>query len=107
MALGWFCCPGQCEKLVKKDLFSPSDPILVVDIMDGRSGLFQRLGETEWIKNNANPEFQKEIEFDYVFEKKQHIRITILDVDDADKVPKEYTPNVRFRISFLNQGIKA
>uniref|UniRef100_A0A7S0QQF9 C2 domain-containing protein n=1 Tax=Cryptomonas curvata TaxID=233186 RepID=A0A7S0QQF9_9CRYP len=62
--------------------------------MDGRSGLFQRLGETEWIKNNANPEFTKELELNYVFEKKQHLRITVLDVDNADQVPKEYTPNM-------------
>ncbi len=64
--------------------------------MDGRSGLFKRLGETEWIHNDANPVFTKEIELEYVFEKKQHLRITILDVDDADHVPKEYTPNVSF-----------
>ncbi len=80
---------------------SQSDPILVVDIMDGRSGSFQRLGETEWIKDNANPVFTKEIELNYVFEKKQRLRITILDVDDEDQVPKEYTPNVRYLIFLI------
>ena len=84
----------QCKNLVNKDLFSKSDPMLFVDIMDGRTGVFERLGVTEMIKDNLNPEFKREIELNYVFEKKQHLRITILDVDDPDNYPREYTPNV-------------
>ena len=72
---------------------SKSDPIVIVDMMD-KSAIFTRLGATEWIQNELNPEFKTELEMDYIFEKKQHLRITVLDVDDPDSLPQEYTPNV-------------
>ena len=53
---------------------------------------------TEWIKDNLNPVFQTKVELQYVFEKKQHLRITVLDVDDPKNIPTEYTPNVRVNL---------
>ena len=79
-------------------MFSKSDPIVIVDITDVKSGTTTRLGSTEWIKDNLNPVFQTKVELQYVFEKKQHLRITVLDVDDPKNIPTEYTPNVRVNL---------
>ena len=84
----------QCNNLVNKDLLSKSDPIVIVDLVEVKSGKICRLGQTEWIKDNLNPVFQDKIELKYIFEQKQHLRITVLDVDDPKNIPTEYTPNV-------------
>ena len=91
----------QCNNLVNKDLLGKSDPIVIVDITDVKSGVTTRAGMTECIKNNLNPVFEKKIDIEYIFEKKQHLRITVLDVDDEDNVPAEYTPNVSMRLKYV------
>jgi hypothetical protein len=84
----------QCNKLVNKDLLSKSDPVVLVDLIEMKSGVVVRLGTTEMIKNNVNPVFQTKIEMKYVYDQKQHLRLTVLDVDDFKLVPKEYTRDV-------------
>lgn len=49
----------RCEGLRRGDLFSKSDPFVVVSL-DGRE-----LGRTEVIKNNHAPTFQKPINLTY------------------------------------------
>ncbi len=74
---------------------SASDPIILVDMRDAKSTEFKRLGTTECIKDNNNPVFSKQVDLEYIFEKKQMLRFTVLDVDDFANLPTEYTPNVR------------
>ena len=88
----------QCNNLVNKDLIGKSDPVVLVDLIEMKSGVVGRLGKTEWIKNNLNPVFQTKIDLKYVFDQKQHLRITVLDVDDPKNIPTEYTPNVSYII---------
>ena len=71
-----------------------SDPIVIVDKTEVKSGVTTRVGMTECIKETLNPEFTKKIDFEYIFEEKQHLRITVLDVDDQSNIPTEYTPHV-------------
>ena len=85
---------GQCKDLKNKDFVGKSDPVLIVDILDGKTKTASRLGMTEWVRDNLNPEFKTKIDVDYVFEKRQILRITVLDVDDEKNIPTEYTPKV-------------
>ena len=62
---------------------------------DAKSTEFKRVGDTEIIKDNNNPVFTKQVNLEYVFEKKQMLRFTVVDVDDFVNPPTEYTPNVR------------
>ncbi len=51
-----------------------------------RGNQYLYVGQTEWIKNNTNPQFKTTIEMDYLFEEKQIIRFIVIDVDDPHKV---------------------
>ncbi len=86
----------QCKGLKSKDIASASDPYILVDMRDAKSTEFTRLGATECIKDNNNPVFVKQVGLEFVFEKKQMLRFTVLDIDkNFDNPPTEYTPNVR------------
>ncbi len=93
---------GQCEGLVNKDgLIGKSDPIVIVDLLDGKTKAMSRIGMTESIKDDLNPKFQKKLEVDYVFELRQVLRITVLDVDDPSNIPTEYVQNVSYENDFF------
>jgi hypothetical protein len=79
-------------------MLSKSDPVVIVDLVEVKSGKIGRLGKTEWIKDNCNPVFKQTIDLQYVFDQKQHLRITVLDVDSEDIIPTEYVANVRLII---------
>mmetsp|Transcript_60509 Transcript_60509/g.161332 ORF Transcript_60509/g.161332 Transcript_60509/m.161332 type:complete len:625 (+) Transcript_60509:40-1914(+) len=83
----------KCANLVNKDLLGKSDPFIIVDLQEG-VGKYTRIGCTEVIKDNINPVFEKKVELEYIFEKKQRLRLTVIDVDDFDKPPTEYHPNM-------------
>mmetsp|Transcript_46909 Transcript_46909/g.114263 ORF Transcript_46909/g.114263 Transcript_46909/m.114263 type:complete len:557 (+) Transcript_46909:148-1818(+) len=82
----------KCKDLVNKDLLSKSDPMVIVNL-EGKGGNFSYIGQTEWIQDNVNPEFQTKIEMDYTFEQKQNLRFIVIDVDDPKKIPTSYVPN--------------
>lgn len=42
------------------------------------------LGKTETIKNNLNPDFTKEFNINYYFEKLQKLKFVMIDSDDID-----------------------
>ena len=50
--------------LIDLDFFSKSDPICMVEELV-RGGEWTRRDQTEVIMNNLNPEFTKELEFEY------------------------------------------
>jgi hypothetical protein len=72
-----------------------SDPMILVDTRDVKLMSFTRLGTTECIKDNNNPVFTKQVHLEYVYDKKQMLRFTVLDVDNFETLPTEYLPNVR------------
>ena len=55
-----------CADLPNLDSGSKTDPFLVLWQLNGKQK--QRLGQTEVIADNLNPEFVKEIKVDYYFE---------------------------------------
>lgn len=74
-----------CKKLKDLDLLSKSDPQIVVFIKQGNQTQWVKVGETEVMKNNLNPEFKTAITLFYQFEVHQHLRIEVQDYDSPGK----------------------
>lgn len=75
------------SKLVSKDLFSKSDPFVVV-FMRNRNNVdskFTEVGRTETLDNNANPDFKTLIEFPYNVHDMQELKFQIYDSDSSSK----------------------
>ncbi|KAM3142691.1 hypothetical protein pb186bvf_005075 [Paramecium bursaria] len=73
-----------CRGLKDADLFSKSDPQVVIYLkhfVDGAYKDWTLIGQTEVKKNDLNPNFQKVFVLDYIFEIKQPIKFEIRDVD--------------------------
>lgn len=70
------------KKLKNKDgLFGVSDPRVVVEWK--RGNYYQKIGQTEAIKNDANPYFKTAIDIPFIFEEHQYLRIIVEDEDGA------------------------
>ncbi|XP_060079148.1 copine-8-like [Ylistrum balloti] len=71
-----------CRKLIDADVFSKSDPMCVLYMMDERNrGSWREFGRTEIIWNNLNPDFVKKFVLHYYFEQSQKLKFEIYDVD--------------------------
>lgn len=70
-----------CRKLKDLDVFSKSDPRVIVFVDSGKG--LTKVGQTEVIKNNLDPNFSTSIYVDYVFEIKQRIKFEVQDVDES------------------------
>ncbi|KAK3608098.1 hypothetical protein CHS0354_004755 [Potamilus streckersoni] len=69
-----------CRNLIDADVFSKSDPMVVLFIGDGHQG-WREFGRTEVIWNNLNPDFVKKFVMNYFFEECQKIKFEVYDVD--------------------------
>ena len=71
------------RKLKDLDAFSKSDPVCLV--FEQINGSWRKIGKTEQIKNNLNPDFQTSFEVPYFFEKVQNYKFVMIDGDgDGD-----------------------
>jgi len=70
-----------CRKLPDMDAFSKSDPQCIV--YERHHGRWTKVGKTEKISNNLNPDFRTSFTLAYYFEKKQDLKFKIID-DDGD-----------------------
>ncbi|OUM60202.1 hypothetical protein PIROE2DRAFT_21121 [Piromyces sp. E2] len=77
-----------CKNLPSLDTCSKSDPRIFVYFQERKFENKQvatewlKIGSTETIMDNANPEFAKSFVFDYYFECIQNLRIIIMDMDE-------------------------
>ena len=71
------------RKLKDLDVFSKSDPICILSEFNERSGQWVRLGQTEQIKDDLNPDFKTRFTVHYFFEKKQRLKFQMIDWDGA------------------------
>jgi hypothetical protein len=63
---------------------SKSDPMVQVYMKDQKvSKNWQLIGQTERVTNNLNPDFSTQIETSYFFEKEQHLRFEVYDIDST------------------------
>ena len=74
-----------CRNLVNMDVFSKSDPMVVVLIekRSGNSSIYEEIGRTEIIKNNLNPDFTTPIKVAYYFEELQRLKFEVYDSDSS------------------------
>mmetsp|Transcript_6824 Transcript_6824/g.8125 ORF Transcript_6824/g.8125 Transcript_6824/m.8125 type:complete len:125 (-) Transcript_6824:1224-1598(-) len=69
------------RKLKNLDTFSKSDPICI--LYERHGGRWVKIGKTEQIKDNLNPNWRTSFTMNYYFEKKQELRFKIIDDDGA------------------------
>lgn len=69
-----------CRKLIDADVFSKSDPMVVLFTED-QSRTWREFGRTEIIWNNLNPDFVKKFVMHYYFEQSQKLKFEVYDVD--------------------------
>ena len=62
------------------DIGSESDPFVVMYKYINRS--WKKIGQTEIIHDNLNPEFIKKIQVDYHFEEQEKFKVEVYDSDD-------------------------
>lgn len=65
------------------DVFSKSDPICILSEFDDHANQWVRLGQTEQIKDNLNPDFKTRFVVDFFFEKRQRLKFQMIDWDGA------------------------
>lgn len=66
-----------CRSLRDLDTFSKSDPFVTLHLKDNITGSWNKVGETEVLKNNLNPNFKYLFSLNYMFEEKQECRIEV------------------------------
>jgi hypothetical protein len=69
-----------CRGLKNMDYFSKSDPVAILYEKNAQEQWIEK-DRTETIDNNLNPNFSKTFIVEYVFEKQQHIKFEVNDVD--------------------------
>lgn len=74
-----------CRNLKDADLFSKSDPMVVVFVQDFGKTSWRELGRTETIDNNLNPDFVKKFQMTYYFEERQNLKFEVYDVDSNSR----------------------
>ncbi|CAD8153532.1 unnamed protein product [Paramecium octaurelia] len=70
------------RQLKDLDYFSKSDPFVIVYIKTNNQWI--KIGNTETISNNLNPNFKRTFQLDYVFETVQPIRFEVRDDDGSN-----------------------
>lgn len=88
-----------CRNLTIKDLTSLSDPYLVIS-MQNQSNNWITIGKTEIKNNTSDPNFAKTIIVDFVFERRQIIKVECRDADDLTGAKYDCLGEVDFRVYF-------
>lgn len=74
-----------CRNIRDLDFFSKSDPYIQVSYRrDFNCKNYAKLGRTETINNNLNPNFTKPVTLDYIFESRQDIKFDVWDDDNGN-----------------------
>lgn len=63
------------------DVHSLTDAFVVVWLVSGQR--LVKVGQTEVVADNLNPQFLTTVNIDYFFEQQQNLRLDIYDADDA------------------------
>ena len=69
------------RKLKDLDITSKSDPCAA--LFEYKDGKWVKIGQTETIKDQLNPDFEKALEVAYFFEKLQKLKFVIIDDDGS------------------------
>ena len=72
-----------CKNLLDLDVFSKSDPMVVMYTMN--NAIWKEHGKTEIIYDNLNPVFTKPFKIEYNFEEHQKLKFEVYDIDSETK----------------------
>ena len=70
----------KCNDLINMDTFSKSDPFVV--FYQQKGNMWQKLGQTEIIHDNLNPEWVQKIQAEFHFEQNDKYKVEVYDSDD-------------------------
>ena len=82
-----------CRKLKNMDVFSKSDPVCRVYEWTEKNKQWTRIGATERISNNLNPDFKTTIQALYFFERNQKFKFEVVDANAKQTLNENYTVN--------------
>eukprot|EP00347_Sterkiella_histriomuscorum_P001485 403371854 len=74
-----------CRKLKDMDLASVSDPVCTIYMRESETAQWSKVDQTECIKDNLNPDFEKSFILSYYFERHQYIRFEVCDGMNSGK----------------------
>ena len=74
----------KCSELPNVDTTSQSDPFIV--FYKQINGQWSKIGNTEIIYDDLNPEFVKKIQVDHIFEMQEYYKVEVYDADDANAI---------------------
>jgi len=77
-----------CRNLADMDVFSKSDPMVVMYTQATGSSEWREFGRTEHIMNTLNPDFVKTFVLHYFFEEMQNLRFEVYDIDNYKQSAK-------------------
>lgn len=80
----------RCKGLKKADLFSQSDPFIVLYMQDQNVQGWREIGRTETVKNTPNPSFTTAFQVDFFFEELQRLRVEVFDRDSSSNNLREH-----------------
>ena len=72
-----------CRNLADLDILSKSDPICFLSEYNEMTKSWIKLGQTEQIANNLNPDFMTRFTLNYFYEQIQMLKFTVVDADGA------------------------
>ena len=95
-----------CQKLKDSDLFSKSDPMVVMFVKHQQTNRWKEYDRTECIDDNLNPDFVKKFVIDYYFEEVQHIKFEVYDLDSNSRNLKnhDFIGKVEMTLAEASQG---
>lgn len=79
----------EAKNLKNRDTMSKSDPLCILYMKETGFDNFHEVGRTEMIKDSLNPQWVREIEVDYRFEERQHLKFAIYDWDTKSTNPDD------------------
>lgn len=77
-----------CKNLLDLDVFSKSDPMVVMYTMNNAA--WKEHGKTEIIYDNLNPVFTKPFKIEYNFEEYQKLKFEVYDIDSETNKSRIY-----------------
>jgi len=94
----------RCHDLPNLDRNSKTDAFIVLWKINSR-GMKEKVGQTEMVADNLDPEFVTEIIVDYFFEEQQNFLCEVYDVDDATNIQnlrnQEFIGSYNFKLGNL------
>lgn len=79
-----------CRDIIDADVFSKSDPMVVLFVQGLGSKEWREFGRTETIQNTLNPDFVHKFVLDYYFEERQNLRFDVYDIDNKSAKLSEH-----------------